>query len=55
MTVEEAKVQFLAASRIERYGTPEELAELMAFLLSPSAAWMTGAAVRMDGGEVKGI
>jgi 3-oxoacyl-[acyl-carrier protein] reductase len=55
MTVEEAKTKFLAASQIQRYGTPEELAELMAFLLSHSAAWMTGAAVRMDGGEVKGI
>ena len=34
---------------------PEEIAELMAFLLSPGAKWMTGSALRMDGGEVKAI
>jgi 3-oxoacyl-[acyl-carrier protein] reductase len=28
---------------------------LIAFLVSPEARWLTGAAVRMDGGEVKGI
>ena len=55
MTLEEAKTKFLQTSNIRRYGTPEELADLMAFLVSPSAAWMTGTAVRMDGGEVKGI
>jgi 3-oxoacyl-[acyl-carrier protein] reductase len=31
------------------------IAELMAFMVSPGAKWMTGASVRMDGGEVKGI
>ena len=55
MTLEEAKTKFLTASQIRRYGTPEELAELMAFLVSPSAGWLTGAALRMDGGEVKSI
>jgi NAD(P)-dependent dehydrogenase (short-subunit alcohol dehydrogenase family) len=34
---------------------PEEIAELMAFLVSPGARWMTGSAVRMDGNEVKSI
>jgi 3-oxoacyl-[acyl-carrier protein] reductase len=55
MTLEEAKRKFLAAAEIRRYGTAEELAELIGFLVSPSAQWLTGAAVRMDGGEVKGI
>jgi 3-oxoacyl-[acyl-carrier protein] reductase len=27
----------------------------MAFLVSPSARWMTGSTLRMDGGEVKSI
>jgi 3-oxoacyl-[acyl-carrier protein] reductase len=27
----------------------------MAFMVSPAAKWMTGASVRMDGGEVKGV
>jgi NAD(P)-dependent dehydrogenase (short-subunit alcohol dehydrogenase family) len=55
LTVEEAKVKFLEESHIERYGEPEEIAELMAFLLSPGAKWLTGAALRMDGGEVKSV
>jgi 3-oxoacyl-[acyl-carrier protein] reductase len=40
---------------INRYGTPEQIADLMAFLVSPAARWMTGSALRMDGGEVKSI
>ena len=55
MTLEEAKSKFLEESHIERYGKPEELAALMAFLLSPEAKWLTGCAVRMDGGEIKSI
>jgi 3-oxoacyl-[acyl-carrier protein] reductase len=27
----------------------------MSYLLSPAARWITGASVRMDGGEIKGI
>ena len=55
MTLEEAKTKFLEEAHIERYGEPEEIAELMAFIVSPAAKWMTGTAIRMDGGEVKGI
>jgi 3-oxoacyl-[acyl-carrier protein] reductase len=55
MTVEEALLKFPRDAGIERYGRPEEIAELMAFLVSPGAKWMTGSAVRMDGNEVKSI
>ena len=55
MTVEEATEQFPREAGIARYGEPEEIAELMAFLVSPGARWMTGSALRMDGGEVKSI
>jgi 3-oxoacyl-[acyl-carrier protein] reductase len=55
ITLEEAKSKFLAAAEIRRYGTAEEIAELIGFLVSPGAQWLTGAALRMDGGEVKGI
>jgi 3-oxoacyl-[acyl-carrier protein] reductase len=53
MTLEEALEKFPAAAGISRYGQPEEIAVLMAFLVSPAARWMTGAALRMDGGEIK--
>ena len=33
----------------------EEIADLLSYLVSPAAKWMTGASVRMDGGEIKGI
>jgi 3-oxoacyl-[acyl-carrier protein] reductase len=55
MTVQDALVKFPKDAGIERYGKPEEIAELMAFLVSPGARWMTGSAVRMDGNEVKSI
>ena len=55
MSVEEATKKFPEEAGISRYGQPEEIAELMAFMVSPGARWMTGSSVRMDGGEVKGI
>src|SRR6185437_13120470 len=55
MSVAEATEYFPREAGIARYGKPEEIAELMAFLVSPGARWMTGASLRMDGGEVKSI
>ena len=55
MTVEEATEKFPTQAGISRYGTPEEVADLMAFLVSPAAKWLTGTSVRIDGGEIKGI
>ena len=55
MSIAEAMKRFPEEVGIARFGKPEEIAELMAFMVSPAAKWMTGASVRMDGGEVKGI
>jgi len=55
MTVEEATAKFPQEAGIARYGEPEEIAELMAFLVSPGAKWLTGSQLRMDGGEVKSV
>jgi 3-oxoacyl-[acyl-carrier protein] reductase len=55
MSVEDATKQFPEQVGISRYGQPEEIADLLAFMVSPAAKWMTGASVRMDGGEIKGI
>jgi 3-oxoacyl-[acyl-carrier protein] reductase len=55
LTVDEAMKKFPEEVGIARFGKPEEIADLMAFLVSPAAKWMTGASVRMDGGEIKGI
>lgn len=55
MTVEEATNKFPEEAGIRRYGQPEEIADLLAFMVSPAARWMTGASLRMEGGEIKGI
>jgi 3-oxoacyl-[acyl-carrier protein] reductase len=55
MTVEEAMKKFPEDAGIARYGQPEEIADLLAYVVSPAAKWMTGSSIRMDGGEVKGI
>jgi len=55
MSVEQATEQFPQTAEISRYGRPEEIADLLAFMVSPAAKWMTGTSVRMDGGEIKGI
>jgi 3-oxoacyl-[acyl-carrier protein] reductase len=55
ISVAEAKQQFLRQAGISRFGEPEEIAELMAFVVSPAARWLTGTVLRMDGGEVKSV
>jgi len=55
MSIEEATKKFPEEAGISRYGRPEEIAELLGFMVSPAAKWMTGTSVRMDGGEMKGI
>jgi len=55
LTVEVAIKKFPEEARISRLGKPEEIADLLGHLVSPAAKSMTGASVRMDGGEIKGI
>jgi 3-oxoacyl-[acyl-carrier protein] reductase len=37
-----------------RMGTPEEVADVVAFLVSERASWVTGACIVVDGGQHKG-
>jgi 3-oxoacyl-[acyl-carrier protein] reductase len=55
LTLEEAMKKFPEEAGISRFGKPEEIADLMAYIVSPAAKWMLGTSVRMDGGEIKGI
>ena len=38
---------------ITRFGRPDDIAGLVAFIVSPRGRWMHGAAVDMDGGQVE--
>ena len=52
---DEAYAAFLEHSKsthpIGRTGTPDEVAELMLFLASEKAGWITGATISIDGGR----
>jgi hypothetical protein len=36
---------------LRRFGRPDEIADVAAFLMSPMADWITGEVVTIDGGE----
>ncbi len=55
LSAEEAFARFGAAHPLKRIGTPEEVAELAAFLASDKAGFCTGGDYLVDGGLLAGI
>lgn len=54
-TPEEVRAEHVASIPLGRLGRAEELADVVAFLCSERASFVTGTAVRVDGGAVRGF
>ncbi len=54
-TLDEIRVERSANVPLRRYGTAREFGEVVAFLASERAAYVTGSVIRVDGGAVSGI
>ena len=54
-SVEDVAAESTGAIPLDRYGRPEEYADIIAFLASARASYVTGSVVRVDGGLIASI
>jgi 3-oxoacyl-[acyl-carrier protein] reductase len=55
ITPEQQRERAVATIPLGRYGDPDEFGRAAAFLLSDAAAYISGAALQVDGGLIKGL
>jgi 3-oxoacyl-[acyl-carrier protein] reductase len=54
-SIDEVRAEHVASIPMRRLGTAEEFADVVAFLCSARASFVTGTSVRVDGGAVRGF
>jgi 3-oxoacyl-[acyl-carrier protein] reductase len=54
-SVDEVSTESMAAIPLGRYGKPQEYGDVVAFLASERAAYITGSVIRVDGGLIAAI
>ena len=55
VTVDQWIARTVQESRVLRLGTPEDVAQLVGFLCSGASAWIHGAIIDVDGGQMKAV
>lgn len=50
-TIEEIEKEMLDEIPMKRFGLPQEIAAMVAFLCTPAAAYVTGVSIQVDGGR----
>lgn len=55
LSLEDTEATFTAETAVKKLGDPQDFAAMAAFLLSPSACYITGQTISVDGGVVRHI